>query len=102
MTLLSRAAVWGAFVTMIATPTLAQQNCGARDQILGRLESKYGESRQSIGLVPDNGVVEVYASKETGTWTILLTQPNGMTCLIASGQAFEDVATTNIAAGDDV
>ena len=49
-------------------------------------------TRQSIGLGDNNQVVEVFASTETGTWTITVTNPNGLTCLVASGQAFEDVA----------
>ncbi|WP_394707502.1 hypothetical protein [uncultured Celeribacter sp.] len=87
--------------TLTAAPASAQQNCAQRDQILDRLTSKYGESRQSIGLAPNSGVVEVFASDETGTWTILVTNPNGITCLIASGQAFETLAEVAVAKGDD-
>lgn len=65
------------------------QNCGARHAVVDRLADKYGESRQSIGMAPKGRVVEVFASQETGTWTITVTTPNGMTCLVASGQSFE-------------
>ncbi len=67
------------------------QNCAQRDTVLTRLNSKYGESRQSIGMAPKGRVVEVFASHETGTWTITVTMPNGMTCLVASGQSFESL-----------
>ena len=67
------------------------QNCGARTTVVDRLEAKYGESRQSIGMAPKGRVVEVYASHETGTWTITITMPNGVTCLIASGKSFENL-----------
>lgn len=87
---------------LFSTQALAQQMCADRAQVLDRLESKYGESRQSIGLAPNNGVVEVFASDETGTWTILITQPDGKSCLIASGQAFEIMAEMAVAKGDDV
>ncbi len=66
-------------------------NCGDRAKVVERLASKYGESRQSIGLGANNQVMEVFASLETGTWTITVTQPSGQTCLIATGQAFEPV-----------
>ena len=36
--------------------------------------------------------MEVFASPETGTWTITVTTAAGMTCLVASGQAFEELA----------
>ncbi|MEL7149303.1 MAG: hypothetical protein AAGK71_01150 [Pseudomonadota bacterium] len=78
--------------TALLAPLAAQaqgQNCGNRELVLERLTSKYGESRQSIGMAPKGRVVEVYASTETGTWTITVTMPNGITCLVASGQSFE-------------
>ena len=79
----------------------AAGNCGPRDHVVARLAERYGESRQSIGLGGNNQVVEVFASLETGTWTITVTLPNGMTCLVASGQAFEAVAESLPAAGSD-
>jgi len=65
------------------------RNCADRARVIERLATAYGESRQSIGLGANNAVIEVFASTETGTWTITVTSPAGMTCLVASGQAFE-------------
>ncbi len=70
------------------------QNCAAHDDVVTRLATAYGETRHSIGLAADNSVVEVFASDETGTWTITVTTADGTTCLVASGQAFEDMAAT--------
>ena len=67
----------------------AGRNCAPREIVVGRLADKYGETRQSIGLGANNSVIEVYASTETGTWTILMTMPNGISCLMATGSAFE-------------
>lgn len=55
------------------------------------LAENWGESRQSIALDAGNAMVELFASPETGTWTLTLTQPGGQTCMIASGHAFEMV-----------
>ncbi|WP_425429293.1 hypothetical protein [Citreimonas salinaria] len=76
--------------------TLAQaetqpRNCAPRDTVIERLAAKYGETRKSIGL-GKNAVMEVFASAATGTWTITLTTTGGLTCLVASGQAFENMA----------
>lgn len=84
-----------------AASASAQPQCAKRDQVVERLASKYGEVRQSIGLAPNNGVFEVYASKDTGSWTILVTGTNGVACLVASGQAFETLAGDTTPAGDD-
>ena len=69
--------------------TAAQMVCGERKQIVSELQRKYGETRRSIGLQQGRGVVEVYASDQTGSWSILLTNTAGRTCLIAAGEAFE-------------
>ena len=66
-----------------------QQQCGPRAKVVAILGERYGESRQSIGLGASGQVMEVFASLETGTWTITITSPSGTTCLVASGQSFE-------------
>lgn len=68
------------------------QTCAERARVIAHLAEGYGESRQSIGLGANNSVVEVFASLETGTWTITVTMPNGITCLVASGQSFEHLS----------
>ena len=68
------------------------QNCAPRDMVVKRLAEKYGESRQSIGMGQQGMVMETFASNETGSWTITVTTPNGMTCLVASGQSYEVLA----------
>ena len=90
-------------VAMVASTASAQnsRNCAPRETVVERLAEGYGESRQSIGLGANNQVIEVFASGETGTWTITVTLPNGMTCLIASGQAYEALAEALPASGND-
>jgi hypothetical protein len=63
--------------------------CADRASIIERLEKRFGEVRQAMGLNRGNSVVEVFASAETGTWTILVTTPNGVSCMIASGELWE-------------
>ena len=75
---------------ILASPLSAQsRNCATHAAVVERLAAGYGETRQSIGIGADNTVVEVFASLETGTWTITVTQAGGPTCLVASGQAFQ-------------
>ncbi len=78
-------------LTSLAAPMAQAQSssCAPRDIIVGRLADKYGETRKSMGLNQNNGVVEVFASQETGTWTILVTMPTGMSCLMAAGQDWQ-------------
>lgn len=78
-------------LTLLALPAAAAgPSCGARDAILDRLASQFGETRRGVGLGTQNRVVEVFASEATGTWTITVTLPDGRMCLVASGQNWED------------
>lgn len=63
--------------------------CAAHEVVQQRLADGYGETRQAIALSHDGTVVEIYASSETGSWTITLTRPGGPTCLVASGMAYQ-------------
>ena len=76
---------------MLAAQDVSAQtrNCADHAQVVERLAEVYGESRQSIGLGSDNTVVEMFASSETGSWTLTVTRPGGPTCLAAAGQAYQ-------------
>jgi hypothetical protein len=65
--------------------------CAARDTVMAHLTDTYGETRRGIGLAGQGAVMEVFAADATGTWTILMTLPNGTSCMIASGQGYEAV-----------
>lgn len=89
---------------LVSTTDVAAQNarnCAPREAVIERLAEGYGETRQSIGLGANNAVVEVFASSETGSWSITVTSPGGLTCLVASGQSFEAVAEALPAKGND-
>ena len=92
-----------AIVMTVASYAQAQgtRNCAPRAAVVEHLAQGYGETRQSIGLGSNNAVVEVFASDETGTWSITITSPGGLTCLVASGRSFENVAEVLPADGND-
>lgn len=66
-------------------------SCAEHKQVVERLATKYGETRQSVGLARNNSMLEVFASAKSGTWTIIITLPDGMTCLVAAGEAYEAI-----------
>lgn len=75
-----------------STNALAQAVCGERSAILKQLDGKYKESPISIGLSANGSVVEVTRGPPPKhTWTILLTNPGGVTCLMAGGEHWEHV-----------
>lgn len=80
--------VGGAIATV--EPAAAQTICGERADFLTQLQKRHGETPSSIGLSSSGQVLEVLTSKE-GTWTILMTSPQGRTCLVAAGEAWENL-----------
>ena len=74
-----------------AAPARAEGSaCGPRGAVVERLATRFGETRRGIGLGTRDRVLEVFASDETGTWSVTVTLPDGRTCLVASGRHWED------------
>jgi hypothetical protein len=88
-------------LVLAAAEVQAAQNCAPRDRVLQTLQEKYGETRQGIGMGQQGAVVEVFASAASGSWTITVTMPSGITCLVASGQSYETLAEALPPAGND-
>lgn len=74
------------------SPVNAQQlRCNQQTEVEDRLTGNYGETRKSYGLSEIQGqffLVETWANEETGTWTITVTGPNKITCLVSQGSNF--------------
>ena len=82
-----------ALVLAIALPSAAHASsqCGARDTITAGLQAKFKEQVRVIGMVPNGSVIEMWANEKTGTWTFVVTNPHGVSCVIGAGSAFEAV-----------
>jgi hypothetical protein len=63
--------------------------CADHAEMTAMLASRFGETRQSIGLASDDSLVEVFAALDTGTWSITVTMAGGPTCLVAAGEGFQ-------------
>lgn len=69
----------------------AEQNspCDLRPEVLGNLERQYGEAVIFQGLA-SYGMIEITVNPETGTWTVLVTFPDGQgTCIKGDGSQHE-------------
>lgn len=83
------AAIVFAVAIAVAAPAHAQLKCGDRLEALAHLAERYHEAPVAIGVATNGGVVEVLASADGKTWTIIVTLPNGRACLIAAGGDWE-------------
>ncbi len=70
------------------SPAKAQIMCGERANIVKYLEKGYGEEPVSMGLTDGGSVVEVFASKG-GSFTIIVTRTDGVSCLLTAGSSWE-------------
>lgn len=90
----SRALGWFLFLAIFAAiagwvaEAEAQANCALREVLIDRLKQGFGEEFAGGGMQNARRIVEVWASEERGTWTILLTRADGTSCVIASGTAW--------------
>jgi predicted methyltransferase len=75
----------GLLVTGLGTSADAASSCAPRDKLIEQLASGYGEALAAGGLQSETRVVEVYAWPDTGTWTVLMTNADGVACIMASG-----------------
>jgi hypothetical protein len=74
---------------LILAATAAQgQACNTSSEVYSTLAERFGESRQSYGLTPGGLLMEVWANGDTGTFTVILTRADGVSCAIASGELF--------------
>lgn len=63
--------------------------CGPRDAVTAHLQDVYGESVVMRGLDGGGRMLEIWANPETGTWTATLVLPQGLTCIVSSGEALD-------------
>ena len=63
-----------------------QPKCAARDNVLRNLARKYHEVPVAIGVTNKGGLIEVLTTPDGSTWTIIVSTPQGISCLIAVGE----------------
>lgn len=62
--------------------------CAERGMATSQLHELYGERRVGYGLAANGSVIELFASPN-GSFTLFVTLPEGVSCLIATGQSWE-------------
>ena len=80
-----------AALILLASPAAGQEPCNSRDVIIESLAKDYGEEVIWAGVNDAEGMVEVLGAPDGGTWSIILTRPDGWACLKASGEGWRPV-----------
>ncbi len=72
-------------------PAQAAPQCDERTKVLRLLSDKYKEAPVAIGVTNNGGLVEVLSAGKGGTWSIIVTTPQGMSCLVAAGENWKTI-----------
>ena len=82
-----------AFPASVGTAeTQEGSNCGQRTTVLDYLSAKYSEKPIAMGIAANGGLIEVLTSTEGTTFTIIVTMPEGETCMVAAGESWESLS----------
>lgn len=76
-----------AFSVLTVSAAQAQQICAPRAALLEKLKTEFSEEPEAAGVTTSGGLFEVLSSA-AGTWTVLATGPNGVSCLVLSGEGW--------------
>ncbi len=81
----------GAALAVFSSAAMAQSQCNKRDNVISLLANKYKEAPVAVGVTNTGGLVEVLSTGDGNTWTIIVTTPQGMSCLVAAGEGWRAV-----------
>ena len=89
-------------ILLFATPALADHVptqsvgpvCGDREEGITELKKQYNEDPVAMGLSSDGSIVEVFTSPKGETFSFVLTRPDGISCIMLSGDTWEILPTT--------
>lgn len=82
------AALW------LAMPSSAQAQaptCVKRTELIKHLANKFHETPAAVGVADNGTLLEVFVSTTNETWTVAVTLPNGLACMLATGQQWQDL-----------
>ncbi|KFB08735.1 MULTISPECIES: hypothetical protein [Nitratireductor] len=72
--------------------------CAPRDDLVNQLGLQFNESQKAVGMLGAEAVMEVFTSSQ-GSWTILTTDVNGNSCIMAAGEGWDDNFSTLVGQG---
>ncbi|WP_417513753.1 hypothetical protein [Minwuia sp.] len=84
-----RALTLAALVSAITVPAAAQFHCGSRTAILQIAKERYLEIPVALALAADQSVIEVLASRDGETFTLIRTDARGISCVLVTGESWQ-------------
>ncbi|RWC29183.1 hypothetical protein [Mesorhizobium sp.] len=84
-----RIAAIGAALVLSTLSAQAQVICGGHSDLVAGLAQAFQQKQIGYGVVGQAAIVEVYVSA-SGTWTMLITDVQGRSCIFATGDGWQN------------
>jgi hypothetical protein len=68
---------------------IGAEGCGARADVATWLARHFEEAPLARGVQGDGRLFELYAGKAGATWTVVVTDPAGESCIVSEGTSLE-------------
>ena len=75
-------------LAFVSIPAEAQSIAAPRAEIVKQLGNAYAEAPVAIGLTGNGSVIELFTTGDGSTWTIVITSPDGLSRVVASGESW--------------
>ncbi len=71
-----------------AAPVRAQPVCMPHDELTERLYATFAEVPAANAIANNGALVELFATRDRSSWTLAMTRPGGMRCVLVAGEAW--------------
>ena len=75
----------------LCSDAVGQSRCNLRARLIEQLAERYREAPIALGVDSGGSLIEVLAAADGSTWTIVVTSPQGRSCMVAAGEGWRVV-----------
>jgi len=80
-------------------PRAQAETCFDRSHLIDALVTEYGEQLAEVHEIKGRGLLEFHVSPTDGTWTAVITDSDGLSCVLATGDGVDPVKSLHLKPG---
>ncbi len=84
--MLAMAALALGLLVHTAAAVRAQPVCMPHDELTERLYATFAEAPAANAIANNGALVELFATRDRSSWTLAMTRPGGMSCVLVAGE----------------
>lgn len=78
-------------VGVSVNPAHARTGCDSRATIIDGLKDVFQETPVAVGMEQSGNVVELLRARDGTSWTLVITRPDGISCIAAAGEHWNEI-----------